>query len=257
MAQADEAAIPGSTAGPNRSAPPASPRRAGRREAALVVAAVVLLGVALALPWWSEATRFGPITEVESYSPWTGVTVACSPTCSSLTFTPAPTAGVNSFESMGLSETALLYRVALGLAVLAVAAGAGSLVPLRNIQRTAGAVRSGVRALLPLGISATAAAAGSALLPLLQPLTLSRDLIARFYPGNEWIASPSPESSFWGACTPGRDNGVCASGGTVSWGPGLGWFLLLVATVLLVVALLRSTRRARPADGPASLPPQG
>ncbi len=230
---------------------PRPPRSSVRWEAALLIAGVIVLGSALALPWWSENATYGPLTDAQTFSPWNGVTVACAPTCGGLAGAPEPNPGVNSFGSLGLVDTALLYDVCLGLLLAAMVAAAISTAQLRFYGGGRGGVPRRPLDRLPRMLSVVTSAAGAAILPLLQPFTLRQDLIGRFFGASQWTATPSPESSFWGACTPGPYSGLCASGGSATWGPGLGWMLMVVGVALLLSALTQRGRRgsrARPTN---------
>ncbi len=230
-------------------------RSPGRWEAALLVSGVVVLGLALALPWWSETATYGPLTDAQTFSPWNGVTVACAPSCGGLSDPPEPNPGVNSFDSLGLVDTALLYDVCLGLLLAAMVAAALSTVQLKAHGGGRGSVTRRPLDRVPGLLSVVTSAVGAGILPLLQPVTLRQDLVDRFFGASQWTASPSPESSFWGACAPGPYSGLCASGGSATWGPGLGWMLMVVGVALLLAALTQRGRRgsrARPTDLGAS-----
>jgi hypothetical protein len=109
--------------------------------------------------------------------------------------------------------------------------------------------RSRVPAAL-LGLCLYSGAVGASLLPVLQPFTLRSDTVEHLSGGSQWNAAPSPESSFWGACLPGRYSGLCASGGTAAWGPGLGWILLAAGVGLIVLVVLRSASPRAAPRGP-------
>ncbi len=214
-----------------------------RWEAALWVAGVVVLGSALALPWWSETVRYGPIDQGQTFSPWNGVTVTCAPSCGSYAFSTEASPGVKSFGSFGLVDTALLYEASLGLLLVAMVAAGISAAQLRSLGGFARRTRLGHLERVPSLLSVVASVVGASILPLLQPFAMRQDLIVRFFGVSQWTASPSPESSFWGACDPGPYSGLCASGGSATWGPGFGWWLMVVGVGLLLAALTQRGRR--------------
>jgi hypothetical protein len=185
------------------------------------------------------------------------VSGSCSPACPA--FGPAPPLGPlqgrHSLSSVGLGRTGELYTSVLALTLVGAAAGIAALV-VPTVGRGPEARPRSRRlpvALIAVALLSTAVAAS--LPPLLQPSAMRADTVAEFSGASAWTASPSPETSFWGSCTRGVDSGLCASGGSAQWGPGLGWVLLLAATLLLLGLLLRASRRPRIATAPASAPP--
>lgn len=210
-----------------------------------MIVASVLLAASLALPWWSETEVFGPDTWVQELSPLTGVTARCSPSCGALDEGPptGPLQGTYTFSAVGLSDTGLVYAGALGLIVVGLAASVAGLVAMWSERDRSPSSRwERVRA-VSLRVALLTVGAGTALLPVLQPAALRADTIGKLSSGSAWVASPSPETSFLGACVRGQFHGVCASGGSASWGPGAGWVLLLVATALLLVVAVREASR--------------
>ena len=228
-----------------RRLPPAARRRpAVSVHEALLVAAIVALGLSVALPWWSE-TQVSPgpgsVTSTQNYSPLTGVTGSCSPECSPFFTAPpvGPFQGTHSFRSVGLNQTATLYNVCLALVVLGAAGSAVALLAIASQQPR----RRFRAAALVCALAASALACG--LLASLQPSMFSHDVSSTFSQSGSWTATPSPETSFWGACSPGPANGICASGWSASWGPGLGWFMIVAGTVLLLTTCLLLVARPR------------
>lgn len=236
-----------STEPPVTSAPAVVPSRPDpearfrRRTGAWSVVVVLLLAAALALPWWSETEVFGPDTFAQEFSPLTGVTAKCSPSCGALDSGPpsGPLQGTNSFSSVGLHDTELLYAASMGLVLAGMLLTAMALAMALRSSRGVGSPRHPRARVTVVGIALLSVAVGAALLPALQPAALRADTIQRLSGGSVWTASPSPETSFIGACQQGPFNGVCASGGSAAWGPGVGWILLVAAVVVLVVVLLR------------------
>jgi len=231
------------TAGPSTGPTASVPRpHLPRGTVVLLAATLVVIAVALVLPWWSETEVFGPSTWTQAFSPLTGVTAGCSPTCGPLDFGPpsGPLQGTSSFSSVGLDDTGILYLTSLGL-VLAGAALIGIAIAMsvpgsKEFSSPRG-LRTGTAL---LSVALLAVAVGAALLPALQPSALRADTTSKLSEGNAWTAAPSPETSFLGGCQPGPFHGTCASGGSANWGPGPGWVLLVVAAALLIVVLLRN-----------------
>jgi len=235
---------------------PAPSKRRGRPRGPtiLLIVVVLLLGASLVLPWWSE-TELAPGPDggqsTQNYAPFSGVTGSCSPACPAYESGPpvGPIQGTKSFASIGLNRTATLYYSGAGLVLAGLAGSALAAVTLpARAGLPSGRTRTH-RVCLVLALLATAAA--SAILASLQPLAFRADVTAAFAPNASWTASPSPETSFWGSCAPGPTNGICASGWSVAWGPGLGWYMItLAAVVLMVVILLRMRRSLVPPGQP-------
>lgn len=208
------------------------------------------------LPWWSESETLGEQTWAQSYSPISGITGTCAPNCQTIfTYPDGPIYGTRSFASVEMNRTAGLYETSLGLAFAG--AGIAVLCLLAWVLPRRGPASPRVRLLrrvLPI-LSPISVAVGAALLPIFQPSTVSADLASWFYvtssisPGDPWVPSPSPETSFWGSCVRGPYNGLCESGATASWGPGVGWDLLLAALGLMFVSMLLFSRRPSPRYG--------
>ena len=214
-----------------------------------------MLATALIFPWWSETESSAGSRWIQSYSALTGVTGTCRPECPSFGYGPplGPINGRESFVAAGLNETGMLYTVVLGL-VAAGMAGTIAVTVYRWWSRETTGPDRRRRVVLLHSFALAGAAAGAALLPLVQSMTLRADTLRMpLNGGDAWTASPSPETSFWGSCSAGTYHGLCASGGSAEWGPGLGWVVLLAAVVILAVLLVRTTHvdEAAPSPDPA------
>jgi hypothetical protein len=217
-----------------------------------LVVVVLLLVLSLILPWWSETESIasfpGSSSWTQSYSPFNGVTGVCSLTCPPpyLSEPPlGPVVGTKSFASLGLNQTADLYLAILVLVLAAIACTVATLAIRFSTRAGSRSPRRARAGALALSSALLTTAAGSIALATLQPITLRADSMAAFGPRAPWTASPSPEVSFWGGCSVGPANGICASGWSVSWGPGAGWYLIIAAAAVLVVLHLLRTRHAR------------
>jgi len=248
-------AAPDSVATPGSSGAPPGKLRRGPVPAILLIVVVLLLGFSLVLPWWSETQQSpGPNGEqsTQNYSPLTGVTGSCSPACSPFEPGPplGPIQGTRSFSSVGLNRTATLYYAGVGLVLNGLVGGALALITLPTAVAPPSRQIRFHTAFLTLALLASAGA--SAAVACLQPIAFQGDVSATLSPNSAWTASPSPETSFWGSCVPGPTNGICASGWSVAWGPGPGWYLITMAAVVVMVVLLLRMRRGRVPPPPAT-----
>jgi hypothetical protein len=218
------------------------------------VLVVALLVGALVAPWWSETEDWSGQNLTQSFSPITGVSGTCSVSCSAILF---PLSGQHSFATIGLNRTGTLYLVAWSLAAAALAFAALEIVAHLVLRRRGPSPRRDrVRSLL-LVVAVAAVAAAAVLPPLLQPTMMAADTEAATTPGgNVWMPSPSPETSFWGGCSGSAHAGLCASGAqSAAWGPSAGWYLLVLAVILLTLLVVVSTRARPLGPVPPPIPP--
>jgi len=240
----------GSTPGPTR-VPPRGGLGSDTAKAVLFGVAIALLALSLVFPWWSESAA-NPMsaseTSTQEYSPITGVTGTCSPGCTPAEEgpLPGPFQGIKTFSSLGLNETGALYEGVLGLTIIGMASAALALV-----APFAAPLRARLRSFAPLA-AIVASALASGLLAALQPVAYRMDNAATFEDHGAWTAAPSPQTSFWGSCSPGPSNGICTSGWSDSWGPGLGWYLVVGAALVLMAIALLPVLRARRSRGPGA-----
>lgn len=230
------------------------PRRAARPGSAILLSAVVIAAVALFLPWWGATEAVAGETWTQTFSPITGVSGSCASLCPG--FNPGPPSGPlqgqRSFSALGLNATGVIYELAFALALAGVVSGllAFAVAPSWN-----GVGKSPRRNRLRAALESVALAGlalGTAVLPLFQPAALRSDTGSTYAGPVSWTPSPSPETSFWGGCSPGATHGLCASGWSASWTPGVGWALLVLAVILLV-ALHFAALRNRPAVSQVSI----
>ena len=232
--------------------------RRSRAETILLGTVVILLVLALILPWWTETESDtylpGGTSSTQSYSPITGVTGVCSSACPPFFPGPplGPVEGTKSFSSLHLNQTANLYLAALVLVFVALAFSATALATSVGRPSLGPSHRRARIQTFSLAAALLATAIATIALAAFQPTAFRADTIAAFGPNTAWTASPSPEVSFWGSCSVGPANGICASGWAMSWGPDSGWYLLLGAVLALVVIhLIRIRRLPSPAVEPS------
>lgn len=146
------------------------------------------------------------------------------------------------YDSLGMGCIQFLYACLLALVlvslILALIAGTlGVLSAVGRVRQTywTRAVRTFLVVALVLALAATIAG------PAAQPTAFSREQGADL---NFCLANPggdTPCATFWGS--------INASGIRDTWGPSLGWYLVLTSSVLLFAALLCGWRgRPRPGN---------
>jgi hypothetical protein len=148
------------------------------------------------------------------------------------------------FASVGLGPVEALCESILVLAVALLVLGAllGILAALSVLGRLrAPAARTAVRRLLVLAV--VTAVFAVAVAPILQPTLAERSSQGLGLCTATNGSSASPCHSFWGT--------GMGSAGHIAWGADVGWFLMLVAAVFFLLALLV----ALPSK-PAPTPPQ-
>lgn len=203
-----------------------------------MVAGLAAVGLALAaivIPWW--AVSLGPFcgglsltTEFRLF----GFGFASQGSCASNAVVTIISEG-NATDYRGAVTVGTVFRATAAFTIGGAVSGAGMLV-----CAYLGDSRFRLRAwALPLGVLAF-------VLCLAAPL-----FVMALLPGaiNQDSDGSSLFAGFWGS-TPAPGSSVA----TLTWGPGLGWFLVLAAALLLFVASIALFREfGRPA-APASLP---
>ena len=232
----------GPTIPPTYVPPPRTPpRRYARRPSTwpsiFLLLAVALLVGSLLPSWWTFSIQEPNGEASLTYNFLLGGQYTA--TCTSGTECASSATGTLAYSSHGLGAIGSLYGglgavviAALALAAVACAAAlAGTLGYWRGRRPLLLGTVFGILALL-LILSAVIS------IVALQPSAFSQSA-----GGLASTAAPSPATSFWGACSGGgAGNGACStspgSGSiTASWGAGVGWYLGLLAAVLLAVGL--------------------
>ncbi|HTT14610.1 MAG TPA: hypothetical protein VMG14_06610 [Thermoplasmata archaeon] len=233
---------------PPRAPPPRFHRRPSMWPSIFLLGAIACVVGALLAGWWGMSVQEpnGEGTLTYTFSLGSNLLVGCSggSACAS-----TPTGSV-AYSSHGLSPVGGLYEGALVLVLLALAAAVGAaVVGLAGVLEYWTARGQHLATVLLAFVALVFVLAAILSVAGLQP--------GAFGQGGGGIASggtPSPAESFWGGCSGGGlNNGACStpSGSiTASWGAGAGWYLALVAAVLLFLGLLFHLR-LRPARGSA------
>jgi hypothetical protein len=193
----------------------------------LMLVAALLLAVSLGVSWWGASASGGGHATVLGFLPGASYQLEAGANSST-----------QSYVAAGLVHVGQLYEAILAVGVLAVLVGLAT--SLLSYLGALGVFRT--RRMLPFTllfgfVSLVLTAALPAMAAAGQPGAFSADSTDGFG-GSGCGNSPNPCTSFWGS--------LKAGGITVSWGADVGWYLAIVAAVLLVLALLGwwMTRRA-------------
>ncbi len=197
-----------------------------------------LAGASILTAWWTI------------YLPTTGM-ITFRPGGTLLLFSVRPTESiVVPYASVGAGPIEALYEaiLALGIGLLGLGLLLGFLAALVPLGRLRGpASREIVRKLLVAAVVTSAFALAVA--PALQPILAQRSSqmsLGLCSATND--TSVSPCHSFWGSGAGGD--------GLLVWGADVGWFLMLVALVFNLAALIAALpKRTKPLPPPAALAP--
>jgi hypothetical protein len=208
----------------------------GRIAGALAIVAAVLLLVSVFLGWYvttfSGSNDGVSVSESATFVP--GQTVTYSFSCSGSFACPA--SNQTTYSNLGLNQTGKLYLTTEILLILGFIVGIIGAIVLFVARAGLRARRSIGMALVVLGL--IVAIATPTMLLALQPNALHTDSFT-----NGANSTSSPATSFFGSCS----GSACGLSGNTfnaseTWGPGIGWYLAIVAFVLFVVALASASR---------------
>jgi len=201
----------------------------------ILIGAILLIG-ALFTPWYSYESSGHGLSETRNYylgMPSTNGTIQAA--CSGIPSCPTQT----SYSNQNLNNTGNLaeagFFMVIGAFVLGIIAAIIGVASRRNPRRTAPVI-----ALAALALVLAVAAPG--LFAVALPGAAAND-----FPGH---VGSGPWSSFLGS------NSTSISGITVTitWGPGIGWYLSIVAFVILLVGVILLTRYRREPPQPMTAP---
>jgi hypothetical protein len=217
------------------STPPGRSSQAATWRTGLVtVAAVVLLTVSLVSGWYSvDYTRAsGEVATTWNETFYPGHPVGTERSCGG----PYRPGGCPYGSGFPGPRTAELYGVVLLLLVGALAAAiAATVLQVRNPERSRRRTRGGVA----IGAVGSVLALATALaLFYLEPWAFGQDTGE----GPPWA---SPSSSFIGSCSSYANCTSSVGGAYGTWGPAIGWYLAVIAGVLLAGSALLAAYRAR------------
>jgi hypothetical protein len=209
--------------------------------AAIVLVAAILMLVALFTPWYMEQVSFHGATEtLNAYPGMPSTNGTIQYTCSGLPSgvqCPSQTSyTAEKFNNTGTIAEAGFYLIIVSFvlgfigAVLGFASG-------KNARRAGPA-----RTLAIVALVVAIAAVGMFAVAL--PTAIGQDS-----PGH---TGTGPWSSFFGSS---NATGMGFPGGTLTWGPGIGWYLAIVAFVLFLVGMFVLRRAMKePAEPVAAAP---
>ncbi|MGC2035954.1 MAG: hypothetical protein WA761_11020 [Thermoplasmata archaeon] len=198
--------------------------------------AAVLLLASVFLGWYvttfSGSNDGVSVSESATFVP--GQTVTYSFSCSGSVACPA--SNQTTYSNLGLNQTGKLYLTTQILLILGFILGFIGAIVLFVARAGFRARRSIGMALVVLGL--IVAIATPMMLLALQPNALHTD---SFTTGAN--STSSPATSFFGSCS-GSTCGLSGNAFNASetWGPGIGWYLAIVAFVLFVPALASASR---------------
>lgn len=217
---------------PSRQGGGAGPRRARVRFAsALAGVAVVLTLIAAFSPWWYATTSTPGTSTSAYYYPGTETRVVSSGGGGTVTYSEAHV------PSLGVLYAAVLA----GAFLLAVAAAVGAVYALRTPSREPSARprRGPAPARVALLVAILCGLLLALVVPAVQPALFQSDNPSGVCSG----PAPAGEcTAFWGSSHSGL--------ATTTWGAGSGWWLVVVGTALLGIALVLVIS----AGGSAALP---
>jgi len=192
----------------------------------LLLIAAVLLSVSLGLSWWGASVTEGGGTATLSFLPGSSYT-------GSGDLGNGSYSGSATYASAGLIQVGNLYEAIFGVTLLiAITSFVG--MGLGYIGAF-GTFRS--RAPLYVALVLTIVSfLGAVLLPAVlaigQPWAFTADSSSGVFGGSGGCGTgANPCNSFWGS--------ISSGGVSVIWGAGVGWYLALVAAVLLLIALIQ------------------
>jgi hypothetical protein len=196
--------------------------------AAIVLVGAILLLASLLTPWYTEQVSVSGATE--NQNAYTGLpdsngTIQYS--CSNLP-TGVSCPSQSSYTQDRLNNTGLIAETGYFLIIGGIILGlVGAIIGLTsgNNPRRAGPARTLAVVSLILAIVAVAAFA------VALPMALSNDIKGH--------SGDGPWSSFFGS---GNSSSYGIPGGTLTWGPGFGWYFAIVAFVLLLVGAVLLAR---------------
>lgn len=209
--------------------------------AVIVLVGAVLLLTAILTPWYTEQVSISGATETQNAYlglPNSNGTIQYS--CSGLP-SGVPCPSQTSYSTQKLNNTGLIAEVGYFLVIGGFILGLiGAIVGLMSRNNPGRARRGVTLAIVAMILAIVAAAAFVVALPP----ALGNDI--KGHTGN------GPWSSFYGS---GNSSAYGFPGGTLTWGPGMGWYFALAAfVVLLIGAILMARGRKEPVAAPMTAP---
>jgi hypothetical protein len=220
----------------------ANPKRGRLIAAIIVLIGAVLLIAALFMPWYYQQLSGSGATETQNTYPGypsTNGTIqySCSGFPSGFSCPPQTSYTDSRLNNTGMIAETGFFLLIVGF-VFGIIAAIFGLMSRGNARRASPAIWLGVIALI-------LAIATPVLFAAALPSAIAKDI-----PTSGRYASSGPWSSFIGSTS----ISVPISG-TASWGPGIGWYLSIVAFVLLLVGVILLARYRREPPKAAAVAP--
>ena len=217
--------------------PHGRPRGPVRRRLAygVIAAALAIAFVGLLLPVWGiTASQVASNGSTQTATLDTYLFGRYTTTATGSNSTTCPLSGGNASQCVSLPTTARFYEVlevlsvsALMVGVISIGLALGDRLPARRRARVA---RLGWVFALMMAIILLSVVFGVA---FLQPEAFAADAppgpnMTAFGPASDFCGNGhTPDDSFWAGCISATN-----SGSSIKWGPGVGWFLSLLAGVV-------------------------
>ncbi len=216
--------------------------------AVIVLVGAILLVAALFMPWYTESFSASGITVSENaYPGFPSTNGTIQYTCSGLP-SGASCEPQTSYSDAKLNNSGTIAEVGFFLIIVGVIFGIiGAIIGLTSRSNPRRARSAATMAIVAMIVAIAAVGMFAAALPT---------AIGQDTPGH---SGSGPWSSFFGSTSASRFG---ITGGTLSWGPSIGWYLAIAAFVVLLVGmvvLMRARKDPQPTPtatpGPTSSPP--
>lgn len=199
----------------------------------IVLVGAILLIAALFTPWYMEQfSNSGATQTLNAYPGIPSSSGTIQYTCSGVPSCP----GSTSYSAKNLTNAGNIAEAGYFLIIVGVVLGLiGAILGFTSRDNPSRARPAMTMAIVAMILAIAAVGAYAAALP---------SAIGSDTPGH---SGTGPWSSFYGSTSLG--------GGTLSWGPGIGWYLAIVAFVLLLVGMIVLARARKDPSEPASVAP--
>ena len=198
--------------------------------AVIVLVGAILLVAALFMPWYTESFSASGITVGENaYPGFPSTNGTIQYTCSGLP-SGASCEPQTSYSDAKLNNSGTIAEVGFFLIIVGVIFGIiGAIIGFTSRNNPRRARSAATMAIVAMIVAIAAVGLFAAALPT---------AIGQDTPGH---SGSGPWSSFFGSTSASRFG---LTGGTLSWGPSIGWYLAIAAFVVLLVGMVVAHARA-------------